>query len=414
MAPSAGWRNRIVGHGEEAPDQLLANPRNWRLHPKHQQDALAGVLSEVGWVQDVIVNRTTGHVVDGHARVGIAISQREASVPVVYVELTPDEEAKVLATFDPLGAMAGADREQLAELLGDVQTDDAALRRSLKDLADDHGAAFGAAGLTETPDESPTAGEERAAKAEALRGKWDVRPGQLWAVGRHRLLCGDCTSEEDVRRLLGGEAHPLLLSDPPYCSGASQEAGKAAGTWGDIASDNLSTRGYVSLLSRMLQAVRPQAAYLFTDWRMWIPLYDLTEGNGLAARSMIVWDKGTPGLGGLWRTQHELILFASRATNPRIKGVAARGNVLRVNRTGNDWHYTEKPVEVIAALLENDAATERGACPVLDVFVGSGTTLLAAEQAGRVGYGMDVEPKCVAVALERLSAAGLEPKLSEA
>lgn len=68
------WRSRIVGTGEEAPDQLLANPRNWRIHPKAQQDALAGVLSEVGWVQNVIVNQRTGYVIDGHARVALAIS----------------------------------------------------------------------------------------------------------------------------------------------------------------------------------------------------------------------------------------------------------------------------------------------------------------------------------------------------
>jgi hypothetical protein len=135
------WRSRIIGHGEEAPDQLLANPRNWRLHPKGQQDALAGVLSEVGWVQDVIVNRTTGHVVDGHARVSIAISRRELSVPVVYVELSEEEEAKVLATFDPLGAMAGADREALDTLLQEVKTDDASLRSALQGLAEDNNLA---------------------------------------------------------------------------------------------------------------------------------------------------------------------------------------------------------------------------------------------------------------------------------
>ena len=65
------WRNRITGHGQEAPDQLLANPRNWRVHPKAQQEALAAVLDQVGWVQDVIVNQRTGHVVDGHARIAL-------------------------------------------------------------------------------------------------------------------------------------------------------------------------------------------------------------------------------------------------------------------------------------------------------------------------------------------------------
>lgn len=113
------WRNRIVGHGEEAPDQLLANPRNWRIHSKEQERALAGVLSEVGVVDSVLVNRRTGFVVDGHLRVAMAISQRQPAVPVTYVDLSEEEEALVLATFDPIAAMAEAERDQLAALLRD-------------------------------------------------------------------------------------------------------------------------------------------------------------------------------------------------------------------------------------------------------------------------------------------------------
>jgi len=81
------WRNRIVGSGEEAPDQLVANPQNWRVHPGNQRDALRGSLATVGWVQQVLVNRRTGHVVDEHARVEEALSRNEASVPVLYVDL---------------------------------------------------------------------------------------------------------------------------------------------------------------------------------------------------------------------------------------------------------------------------------------------------------------------------------------
>ena len=117
---SAPWRTRIIGHGEEAPDQLLANPRNWRIHPKAQQDALAGVLDEVGWVQEVIVNQQTGFVVDGHLRVAMAISRGEPSVPVVYVDLSAEEEALILATLDPLAGMAVAAKDALADLLKDV------------------------------------------------------------------------------------------------------------------------------------------------------------------------------------------------------------------------------------------------------------------------------------------------------
>lgn len=139
MAVSTQWRNRIIGHGEEAPDQLLANPRNFRIHPKPQQDALAGVLTEVGWVQDVIVNQRTGHVIDGHLRVSLAISRQEPSIPVVYVDLDEQEEALILATLDPLSAMAATDREQLDALLHEVSTGDAAVQAMLDQLAQQTG-----------------------------------------------------------------------------------------------------------------------------------------------------------------------------------------------------------------------------------------------------------------------------------
>ena len=108
-ATKTSWRSRIVGHGEEAPDQLLANPRNWRIHPKAQQDALAGVLSEVGWVQDIIVNQQTGHVVDGHLRVSLALARGEESIPVAFVDLTDEEELLILASFDAISANASTD-----------------------------------------------------------------------------------------------------------------------------------------------------------------------------------------------------------------------------------------------------------------------------------------------------------------
>lgn len=128
------WRNRIIRTGEEAPDQLLANPRNWRVHPKHQQNVLTGVLESVGWVTHVIVNERTGHVVDGHARVGLAISRNEPTVPVTYVDLTEQEEALILATLDPISALAGSDKDTFGELMRWVETDDVAVQRLLDDL----------------------------------------------------------------------------------------------------------------------------------------------------------------------------------------------------------------------------------------------------------------------------------------
>ena len=155
---TAAWRNRIVGHGAEAPDQLLANPRNWRVHPKDQQRALAGALDEVGWVQQVLVNRTTGHLVDGHLRVELAITRGEPSVPVTYLDLTEEEELLVLATLDPLAAMANAEKDVLATLLAELTTGDEALRAMLDDLARESHIDLTREGLTE-PDEAPAVPE---------------------------------------------------------------------------------------------------------------------------------------------------------------------------------------------------------------------------------------------------------------
>jgi len=110
--------NRIVGHGEESPHQLLANPFNWRIHPTYQQEALADVLDEVGWVRRIIVNKTTGHIVDGHLRVMEAMKNDEQRVPVAYVELSETEEAEILATFDPIKELAQKN-DQRAQALAD-------------------------------------------------------------------------------------------------------------------------------------------------------------------------------------------------------------------------------------------------------------------------------------------------------
>ena len=115
------WQTRIVGHGEEAPDQLLANPANARVHPRTQQDAMAGILGEVGFVQSVLVNQRTGCLVDGHMRVQIALREGQTTIPVTYVDLSPEEERKVLATFDPLGALASTDYGAYGELVDGLE-----------------------------------------------------------------------------------------------------------------------------------------------------------------------------------------------------------------------------------------------------------------------------------------------------
>ena len=136
------WRNRIVRTGEAPASEFKANERNWRIHPREQREALRGVLGEVGWVTGVVTNKTTGNVIDGHARIEEALKLGdETPVPFIEVELSEDEEAKILATFDPISAMAVADKEQLDALLREVETGDAAVMQMLDDLAKANGIA---------------------------------------------------------------------------------------------------------------------------------------------------------------------------------------------------------------------------------------------------------------------------------
>jgi hypothetical protein len=133
------WKNRIVGSDEVAPDSLLANPLNWRVHPKHQQDALKGVIDEVGFVSPVLVQAGTDVVVDGHMRVTLALRDNIATIPVIYLDLDDNEVNTILATFDPISALAATDAAQLDALLRDVSTSDAAVMQMLADLAEREG-----------------------------------------------------------------------------------------------------------------------------------------------------------------------------------------------------------------------------------------------------------------------------------
>ncbi|HYW24193.1 MAG TPA: ParB N-terminal domain-containing protein [Terriglobales bacterium] len=152
---SAPWANRITRHAEVDPATLAANPSNWRRHPKSQADALSGVLRSVGVVATVLVNERSGRLVDGHLRVQLAVQRGEPTVPVTYVDLSDDEERLVLATLDPLAAMAEADDDALRALLASVASDDDDVRRLVSFLAGD-----GAASAVEPPDEFPAYGDD--------------------------------------------------------------------------------------------------------------------------------------------------------------------------------------------------------------------------------------------------------------
>jgi hypothetical protein len=180
---------------------LLPNPKNWRTHPKGQREALQGVLAEIGYADALLVRELTDGtlmLIDGHLR---AEATPDALVPVLVLDVNEHEADQLLATLDPLAAMAKADAAKLDELLKTTQMSSAAVQDMLKDLA--LGAGLGLGEVIE--DETPEAADEAITQL-----------GDLWILGDHRLLCGDSCSVADVDRLLDGAPIHLVNTDPPY------------------------------------------------------------------------------------------------------------------------------------------------------------------------------------------------------
>jgi len=218
-------------------------------------------------------------------------------------------------------------------------------------------------------------------------------------IGDAESHLGDCL---EILPTLGKV--DAVVTDPPYSSGGFQEAGRAQGSIGDragskIAFDNLSTRGYGRLMRRvLLSCPTADEVYLFTDWRMWLEAFDAVEDGGFRVRAMIVWDKKNAGLGAAWRSQHELIAYGKK-TNV-APGSPSAGTVLSVSRSGNEHHPTEKPAELVEALLAVSLAPT-----ILDPFMGSGTTGVACAKLGRRFIGIEIDPGYFDIACRRIDEA---------
>jgi hypothetical protein len=364
--PSESWRNRIVGSGDEPPGQLLANPRNWRTHPASQRDALRGSLSEIGWVQQILVNRQTGHVVDGHARVEEALTQGEPSVPVLYVDLTPEEEGLVLATLDPIGAMATRDDERLLELLSTLSTDDPGLAALLAELAP----LKPTVGLTD-PDDVPELGDDSGIKA-----------GDLFALGDHRLMCGDATKSDDVTRLMDGAKADATVTDPPYNVGLD---------YGSKTDDRKDSEAFWEWQRKWFAV-----AVSVSDRQIVTPGCVNLEGwiKDFAPKHVCVWDKGeganTHGRVTKYWAWEPIMCHGSFERSRHT-------DVFRISALGaNPGHPCPKPIG-----LWSDMVTSFTRGSLYDPFVGSGTTIIAAEQLDRRCYAMEIDPRYVAVAIKR-------------
>ncbi len=369
---------------------LKPNPMNPNKHPQEQIEALGGIIRKAGWRNNITISTRSGMIVKGHGRHLAAMLEELEEVPVEYQHYASEaEELADLTADNRLAELAETDKAMLAEVFAHIDTGEI---------------DFSQSGYNEEEYEALTTALSEAIDKELNDPDVVIEPpaepvskrGDIWILGgRHRVMCGDSTSEKDKAALLDGDQPQILLTDPPYCSGGFQESGKGVGSIGTdrkggnptIANDTLSTRGYQSLMRNVLDNITPLVAYIFTDWRMWINLFDVTEAAGFGVRSMIVWNKKTPGMGQGWRAQHELIMYGQRC-KAKWDNHKGYGNVLEISRSGNELHPTQKPVELIEMLLDNTAWLEG----VYDPFAGSGTTLIAAEAKGQKAYCMELTP----------------------
>ena len=370
------------------------------------------MLGEVGLVQSVVVNRTTGRLVDGHLRVELAVAQGQPSVPVVYVELSEEEERLVLASLDPIAAMATADRHKLQELLASLETQDEAVRGLLESIArQEHVELPGVAGLVD-PDVVPELPEEPVTKG-----------GDQWMLGDHRLLCGDSTRPEDVERLMDGERAALMATDPPYL--VDYDGGNHPQTWKDgkkVSAEDKTRhwdaytdhgqavgfyRDFIAVALAAALAERPAIYQWFAMMRMPI-VAEAWAANGLKLHQVICWHKSRPVLGRCWfMWDYEPCAVgwiegrqpeAARRPPANTRAVWDVDQKEGVEEGLGAVHPTIKAVELIRRPIEWHTRPDE---LIYEPFAGSGTAIIAAEMTGRRCNALELAPQFVDVGVTR-------------
>ena len=398
------FRNRIIGYGTKPADQFQANALNYRKHPQRQRDAVQASLRELGWIGVVVENQRTGNLVDGHERVWQALQHNE-DVPYIEVDLSEEEERLALAVFDPITNMAETDAAILDDLLREVNTGEAALQALLAEMAE-------GAGLYAPKTEGDTA--PQVDRAEELRQKWQTAAGQLWQLGEHRLIVGDCTDAATVARVMGGDSAELVWTDPPY----GVAVGDKNKFLNSIAPSNRieenlenDTLDETALMAMLSAAFDNAIAHCRAGAAWYVaappgPLHVLF-GQALKERGIwrqtIQWVKNNAtfsAMGVCYHWQAEPIFFGWLPNGAhRWYGGRKQTTVWEIDRpVASPEHPTMKPVELVARAVENSSLSGE---VVYEPFSGSGTTIIACENLGRRCRAVEISAAYCAVALQR-------------
>jgi DNA modification methylase len=394
--------------------QLRPNPRNARTHSRKQLKKIAASIQNCGFVGAIIVDKTWT-ILAGHGRWLAAQMLGLSEVPTITLDhLTPAQQRAYVLADNKIAEQAGWDREILA-----IEFEE------LVELMPAEGLDISLTGfeaaeidlLLDDMEEGKPSGEDHPVPNASAPVS---QTGDLWILGKHRLLCGDARLPADVECLMAGEKAVAVKTDPPVNLSMESIGGRGHNRHSDFAcaSGEMSSPEFTEFLNTTLgnavaASVEGGIHYVFMDWRHMRELLDCADSIYGEMLNLCVWNKTNAGQGSFYRSQHELIGVFRVGKEPHQNNVEL-GRFGR-NRT-NVWTYpgvnsfgagrmealrqhpTVKPVALIADAIRD--CTRKGD-PVLDVFAGSGTIFIAPEKVGRRAFGLEIEPRYVDVAITR-------------
>jgi DNA modification methylase len=405
-----------------AISDLIPDPRNARTHPKRQIDQLKASIEAFGFTNPILAD-PDGHIIAGHGRLQAARAIGLTELPVITLSGLSETQKRVLRIADNKIALnAGWDLEILQQELGQLASIDVDIDPTLTGFSTGEiDVILSSAGDPDDEVIPPVPTTPR------------TKPGDIWILGEHRLGCGDSRDADFLRRVIGDGARvDAAFLDPPYNVRIGGHA-VAAGTHREfaMASGEMSETEFRTFLADTLGAAarcsRDGAVhFVCMDWRHMDSVSAVGSTVYGERLNLCIWNKSNAGMGSLYRSKHELV-FVYRVGSAPHRNMVELGKHGR-NRT-NVWDYasvnsmrgsrredlalhpTVKPTGLVADAIQD---VTRRSDLVLDIFLGSGTTLMAAERTGRRFRGLDIDPAYVDVAIERWSArTGLEPHLEE-
>jgi DNA modification methylase len=394
---------------EQIPtDKLIPYARNAKRHDAAQVSKLAGSIREFGFNNPVLIDKDNG-IVAGHGRVMAAQKLELKTVPCIRLGHLTDTQrrAYILADNRLAEVNSGWDEELLKLEIKDIDWGE------LKEIGIDDfefgEIDFGKEGKEETQGDADA--EPQIDKAEELRAKWGVEPGQLWELGEHRLLCGDSRQKKSAEILMGGEFADMVITDPPYGVAYVGKTKDALKVENDDVDEKTLAEMCKDWFDRADEVSRPGAYWVatvpagplhgvfFFDWKQ----------RGIL-RQVMVWNKDSMVLGhSEYHYKHEPILFGWKLGERLKNNDRTKTTVWDFPRPkASREHPTMKPVEMWVYAIGNHT---KSGDTVYEPFSGSGTTIIACEQLGRKCRAIEISPAYVAVALQRWAdATGKTPR----